>query len=404
MSVQLRNVGELLSPNGPVFQVAYTALRTVPALAKWLVILLFVVNAKSWPLMWHIRVFRPVFRIWFQHRLLLWRTMFCSRPVREKRIDEWLDSVSPIGEGPFDKVDVYKTRATTDESDYNGHLSNSSYAKTLDSARFYTAIAMFPMFLRSGGWIPLGGTHFIYLREIPMFAQYEVRSMVASWDQKWLFIIHRFVTKSKGKKTKGKAAKSSPEQTGTPDQTQAVQNILRASLSTSADAISSTNSPFPGTPIGTGSTPETSAALKAAAASLVSTEEPDGATLHTIAVSGVCFKIGRITVPPALVIAANGFSAPPSEFGSSLTAYSNKNPPPHWEKAKAVMSVPVGGSTKALRKLFKDGWRDVPESERWWDQALSGVIEQKRKARLEAVSVLRSGMEGMKTLASLGLE
>lgn len=179
-----------------------------------------------------------------------------------------------------------------------------------------------------------------------------------------------------------------------------MQNILHASLRTPADATSNTDTPSSYTPIDA-SAQETSAALKAAAASLVATEEPDGATLHTIAVSEVCFKIGRITVPPALAIAANGLSAPPSEFGSSLVEYSKTNPPPHWAKAKAVMSVPAGGSTKALKELFTGGWRNVPESERWWDQALSGVVEQRRKARLEAVSVLRSGMEGAKTLISM---
>lgn len=73
--------------------------------------------------------------------------MFSSKRVREKRIDEWLDSITPIGENPLDKVTVYKTRASefspylwwpdesllgaqaVDECDFNGHLSNSSYAK-----------------------------------------------------------------------------------------------------------------------------------------------------------------------------------------------------------------------------------------------------------------------------------
>lgn len=377
--------------NGPLLKAARTTLRALPPVVKWLAILLFLANVKSWPLMWHIRVFRPVFRIRGEYNLLLWRTMFHSKKARAKRIDDWLDARSPVGEDPFDMVTVYKTRATMDDSDFNGHLSNSSYAKTLDSARFYMAINMFTMFFRSGGWMALGGTHFIYLREIPMMTEYEVRSSVASWDQKWLFIFHRFVSKPKGKKP---AKTQNPPQSATPDQ--AVQNVLHASLRTQAEATPSSS-----TPLGA-SSQDTSTALKAAVASLISTGEPDGAVLHTISVSEVCFKIGRITVPPALAIAANGFSAPPSEFGdSSLTTYSKTNPPPNWAKAKAVMSVPLGGSTKKLKELFVGGWRDVPESERWWDQALSGVVEQRRKTRLEAVASLRSGMEGAKALISM---
>ncbi|KAJ3571327.1 hypothetical protein NP233_g3829 [Leucocoprinus birnbaumii] len=373
MSSLLQRRRELFAVNGPVLKAARTALRVLPSATKWLVLLLFLINAKSWPLMWHIRVFRPVFRIRAEYHLLLWRTMFCSKTAQDKRIDQWLDARSPIGEDPFDKISIYKTRATIDDSDFNGHLSNSSYAKTLDSARFYMAIEMFTMFFRSGGWMALGGTHFIYLKEIPMMVEYEVRSSLVSWDQKWMFVLHRFVTKPKGKRSNHQ---STPyNQSPSPDP--AVQNVLHASLRTQTDTTPALST----SPLG----------------------EPDGATLHTISISEVCFKIGRITVPPALAIAANGFSAPPSEFGSSLNEYSKTNPPPHWGKAKEVMSVPSGGSTKKLRNLFVGGWRDMSESERWWDQALSGVVEQRRKARLEVVASLRSGMEGAKALISIYL-
>jgi hypothetical protein len=222
-----------------------------------------------------------------------------------------------------------------------------------------------------------------------------------------IYIIHRFVSKPKGKKTLKKSiTNTNPQQQNNNAQDQAVENILHASLRTQANAVSSLNTPYNSTPDGISSShpQDTSAALKAATATLISnsrTEETDGAILHTIAISECCFKIGRITVPPALAIAANGFSAPPSEFGSSsssLTEYSKKNPPPHWEKAKAVMSVPCGGSTKKLKELFVSGWRDVPEEERWWERALGGVVERRRKERLEAVACLRSGMEGAKGL------
>jgi hypothetical protein len=40
-----------------------------------------------------------------------------------------------------------------------------------------------------------------------------------------------------------------------------------------------------------------------------SAREPDGATLHYVSVNVVVFKHGRITVPPPLVFAGEGFSA-----------------------------------------------------------------------------------------------
>jgi hypothetical protein len=44
-----------------------------------------------------------------------------------------------------------------DDSDFNLHMSNSSYAMALDSARFRLALATFPNIFRCGGWVPLAG-------------------------------------------------------------------------------------------------------------------------------------------------------------------------------------------------------------------------------------------------------
>jgi len=42
----------------------------------------------------------------------------------------------------------------------------------------------------TGGWTALGGTHFSFYREIPMFANYEIRTNVASWDEKWVSVLN----------------------------------------------------------------------------------------------------------------------------------------------------------------------------------------------------------------------
>jgi len=238
----------------------------------------------------------------------------------------------------------------------------------------------------------LAATHYHFIREIPMLASYEVRVSVATWDQKWFYVIAKFVTKPSktGKRPHSKApeqpspSESSAETTGT---------LFNASLRTPADEISSVSTPLTDSESDT----DTSRALKAVAASLASTSgpEPDGAILHTISVSQCCFKIGRITVPPALVLAVNGFSVPPP---STDAAYSHANPPPHWVSAKGVMSTPRGGSTRALRELMKGGWRDVPEGERWWNVTLGGVTEERRRRGLEVVSALGLGIAGVRQL------
>jgi hypothetical protein len=64
------------------------------------------------------------------------------------------------------------------------------------------------------------------------------------------------------------------------------------------------------------------------------TPELDGATVHCVGVSVMCFKIGRITIPPAIAMACEGFTRrpTPSDDGAPVAGYSATNPPPSWTK------------------------------------------------------------------------
>ncbi|KAG6815511.1 hypothetical protein H0H93_009617, partial [Arthromyces matolae] len=136
--------------------------------------------------------------------------------------------------------------------------------------------------------------------------------------------------------------------------------------------------------------------------------EEDGAILHTIGVAQLCCKIGRITIPPAIVLALSGFSmAPPppsslstpdGDFASQPESkttppqrYSHTNPPPHWLEAKRIQARTHGGSMRKLRAFFKGGWKDVPVEERWWDIALGGEVEEGRKKAMEMLDGLAEG-------------
>lgn len=114
-------------------------------------------------------------------------------------------------------------------------------------------------------------------------------------------------------------------------------------------------------------------------------DESDDEVLHCIGFSQVCFKIGRITIPPALVLASNGFGL------------SNEK----WQEIKQLRSKRSsnagGKSGISMRELLKGGWKDVPAEDRWWDQALAG-IEEERIRRLEVLSRLKEGMEGARAL------
>lgn len=69
---------------------------------------------------------------------------------------------------------------------YLFHLSNSSYAKTLDYSRGALHFAHFYRFLSEGGRLFLGGSAFHFHKEIPIMAKYEVQTRLASWDDKWI--------------------------------------------------------------------------------------------------------------------------------------------------------------------------------------------------------------------------
>lgn len=134
---------------------------------------------------------------------------------------------------------------------------------------------------------------------------------------------------------------------------------------------------------------DTENALNAVVAGL-SGEEPDGATLHTIVISQLCFKVGRITVPPQLVLGVNGFTG--------AEGYSIASPHPEWANARKQMLKPYGGNTKKLKGLLIGGWREVPEGDRWWDHALGETVEAQRLKNLALIEGLRKGLEAARAI------
>lgn len=91
--------------------------------------------------------------------------------------------------------------------------------------------------------------------------------------------------------------------------------------------------------------------------------------------------MGRITVPPALVLASNGFGL------------SNEK----WQEVKQLRAKRSSDVRLSMRELLKGGWKDVPAEDRWWDRALSGM-EEERIRKLEVLSRLKEGMEGARAL------
>ncbi|KAJ3764949.1 hypothetical protein FB446DRAFT_835148 [Lentinula raphanica] len=55
-----------------------------------------------------------------------------------------------------------------------------------------------------------------------------------------------------------------------------------------------------------------------------------------------------------------------------------------WNKVKAITSKLHGGSIKKLQTFVKGGWKEVPEGERWWEEAMGGALVLRREENLEA--------------------
>ncbi|KAK0205239.1 hypothetical protein DFS33DRAFT_1326818 [Desarmillaria ectypa] len=315
---------------------------------------LFLLNIRAFPLAWHVRVLWSYFAFHIQYWLHGLSIIYKSTSAKQTATQVWWDSRSPIGKSPFDLVLKYTDWSSPDVCDYNLHLSNSCYAKTLDTVRMKWVLAFVSQVFRVDGVLPVGGTpllHFIIpkstlfsdvvsiYQRIPMLRRFEVRCSVVTWGEKWLYLVAKFVTTGSRKVT--------------------------------PRAEDTTPSSFPGTPS------DSDADLQQKVSDKLS-EEPDEAVVHCVSISQVCFKIGRITVPPALVLALSGCSE-----GN----YTRANPPPGYLVAQKIV---VEGQAK---DILKGRWKCVPKSERWWEEAFGESIEKIRMERLAAMEDIRLGMQ-----------
>ncbi|KAF9221589.1 hypothetical protein BS17DRAFT_785016 [Gyrodon lividus] len=339
------------------------------SLFKYVVYIILLANAGSLPFVWHVRVFWPIVATRIEYYVLRSRLIFTPKAERVRILAAWAEGLSPVGANPFEIVTTYRRWASIDDADMFGmHLSNSSYAKALDSARLRALIKLFPAWGRSGGQMALGATHYHFIREIPPLATFEIKLTIGSWDHKWLYLIARYVTRPKGRNAN---FSSKGRETCT--------------LATPSDAVHQNS---------TGDIEKAVNAIVTGPRAPVL--EPDGAILHCVAVSQVCFKHGRITNPPAVVLGAEGFTKPPFP-DSGISSYSHINPPPNWVKSQAIRVAPVGNMSN-FQTFLMGGWRGVPEGERWWEEALGGLIEEKRQANLEILDSLKLGLERARTM------
>ncbi|EMD32297.1 hypothetical protein CERSUDRAFT_162052 [Gelatoporia subvermispora B] len=300
------------------------------------VLAVIILNFRSWPFSWTFRTLGPLIKHHLRYLVLRIRLSFSPQSAQKRGAVEFghHSNIATVGQDPFKTSITYRTFASPDDCDFRLHLSNSSYAKTLDAARVKYAVQCFPTFFHIGGWMGLGATYYKFHREISLGSPYEIRTSILTWDSKWTYLVTRFVTQSRPSMHK-KGANNR-------DLTNRVSS---------------------------------------------------GVVCHCIAVSMLCCKIGRITIPPALALATEGFCDSGTDGDeNALTHYSRDNPPPHWKHPFPQGATRPRSDLPTLRRFLTHGWRDVPQGSRWWEQALQGTVEKRRIAGMEVVNGMTDGL------------
>lgn len=195
----------------------YTSLAKMPSPSellrplfqtRTLLIALALLNLKSLPFAWHLRL--------LYHWL---RNIRRRKPSPAGLVPSPLSLRSSLPHRPHHPLFTYsilRTRAPLLETDYNLHKSNATYFLDLDASRtqHVTRIvsSAFPglsNYLRrhegySGtlGFL-LGSVHTSFRKEIRPYEAYEVWTRIVSWDRKWIVLGSWFVRrrKVKGKRT-----------------------------------------------------------------------------------------------------------------------------------------------------------------------------------------------------------
>lgn len=170
-----------------------------PAWLRVLLTAVVVTNIRSTPFAWHMRVLYPAFKA------LLIAQPWWPFPSRSSPAPQTTHKPSqpllqlhrlPLGRDIFEDASSHHFVATLDECDWNGHLSNSSYSKSLDYTRMAHNSPRFLKMYYDGGWVALGGSGFNFHREIPLLAKYAIRMSIEAWDDKWLYVVGRFVARA----------------------------------------------------------------------------------------------------------------------------------------------------------------------------------------------------------------
>lgn len=234
----------------------------------------------------------------------------------------------------------------------------------------------------------------MFLKEIPLNADYEILTYLPGWEQqKWSYLSIAFITRPKSRKgaitskkthengnsaeleVKAEAAakellKGVPHGQGSVDKSDAstpasISDSLVivppvTSLGPSVDSSALTSgiaSPIPAPFVATNGSPSSAEDNSGApspemqeALDAIRLRIPEGATLHAVAVSQYCYKLGRVTIPPRVALIACGFGDPSRK---------------RWERLQQIRDAPDG--ERKMKQILRGGWKDRETWGDFWD-------------------------------------
>ncbi|CAO1617649.1 unnamed protein product [Parajaminaea phylloscopi] len=362
-----------LAVRSPQLVLSVLPIGAPPAWLKWIVYITLVLNLRSFPGVWHIRLWSVVGRAILRGRAFVpfYRhgrgdgSVTSSKTGRTIRYE-----ALPIGKDIFHEKSWVSLRATPDDCDWMMHLSNSSYFKNLDFARTSLLFPHFYRFYSEGGTLFLGGSTIHYHREIPLGKPYEIRCELASWDDKWLYLVAYFVSPVDPSVRKVRQD-AEPTQSG--------QRSPGISLSRSARDLrkllsdvtkpehevkeknrqkdqhrqqqrSTVVTPMSRARSGSGS----GSYFTSRSTSQPAYAPPPSCTVYATAVSRYTPKFQRKTIPPWLLIASSGFGTWASTRANWDTAEElreryaqDKRTQPHQQQAQGQSTPAAGAATTA---------------------------------------------------------
>ncbi|GMM37118.1 hypothetical protein DASC09_044430 [Saccharomycopsis crataegensis] len=166
---------------------------------KVLVALYLASSYKSLPLAYFFRFFNQVFQL-----LIV--------PYIKKKLGFTVKLGPPIkNEGPNLAIftpQVFKTYNSPFECDMFFHKSNSTYFTELDIVRTRLMCTIFGEFFlqyygRHGSfpYVPVSAVQATFKKEIKPYSRYNVVSRIVAWDNKWIFILSKFILPGQNDRT-----------------------------------------------------------------------------------------------------------------------------------------------------------------------------------------------------------